>query len=183
MDLSHVKVAALATTGFEEVEFTEPRKALREAGATVHLVSPESGRIKSWDVDDWGRRFRVDARLEDVTAENYDALLLPGGVLNPDKLRTNGEALFFIASFLKANKPVAVICHGSQTMISAGLVRGRTMTAYKSIRTDLVNAGAKFVDQAVVVDGNLISSRNPEDLAAFNEKIVEVFARVPAPAN
>ena len=178
MQLSNLRVAALATTGFEQVEYTEPRKALEEAGATVHLVSPENGQIRGWDGDDWGDRFSVDAELSGASGSDYDALLLPGGVLSPDNLRVNGEALAFVDHFFREDKPVAVICHGGQTLISAGLVDGRTLTCYKSVRTDMRNAGANVVDQEVVVDGNLVSSRNPDDIPAFNQKMVEVFAKV-----
>ncbi len=179
MDLSYLKVAALATNGFEEVEFTQPRQALIDAGATVDLVSPESGKIRSWDTDDWGELFHVDVPLEEAEAASYHALLLPGGVISPDSLRTNDTALHFIRHFFSAEKPVAVICHGSQTMISADLVKDRTMTCYKSIVEDVKNAGAKYVDQEVVVDGQLVSSRNPDDIPAFNEAMLTTFAKVP----
>ncbi|THH39735.1 type 1 glutamine amidotransferase domain-containing protein [Neolewinella litorea] len=177
MQLDNIKVAALATAGFEEVEYTKPRKALEEAGATVHLVSPESGSIKAWDGDDWGGEYEVDVALDRADASRYDALLLPGGVLSPDSLRINDKALSFIKSFFQDDKPVAVICHGSQTMISAGLVKGRTMTGYVAIRPDLANAGATVKDEEVVVDGKLVSSRNPGDIPAFNRKMIEIFAK------
>ena len=177
MQLSNMKVAALATTGFEEVEYTKPKQALTEAGATVHLVSPKSGSIKAWDGDDWGGKYQVDVTLDSAKADDYDALLLPGGVMNPDDLRINKDALSFVKAFFQADKPVAVICHGGQTLISAGLVRGRTMTAYEAVRPDLANAGANVKDEEVVVDGKLVSSRNPDDIPAFNKKMVEIFAR------
>lgn len=177
MKIDNIKVAALATTGFEEVEYTKPRKALEEAGATVHLVSPKSGSIKAWDMDDWGGSHQVDVTLDSADAASYDALLLPGGVINPDNLRVNDQALNFIKSFFSSNKPVAVICHGGQTLISAGLVKGRTMTGFKSVRPDLANAGANVKDEEVVVDGNLISSRNPDDIPAFNKKFIEVLSK------
>ncbi len=176
MQLSNIKVAALATIGFEEVEYTKPKKALVDAGATVHLVSPESGSIKAWDGDDWGGEYKVDVELAKARADDYDALLLPGGVLNPDSLRINDKALAFIKAFFQADKPVAVICHGGQTLITADLVKGRTMTGYVSVRPDLANAGAHVKDQEVVVDGKLVSSRNPDDIPAFNKKMIEVFA-------
>ncbi|OAV46279.1 type 1 glutamine amidotransferase domain-containing protein [Lewinella sp. 4G2] len=183
MQLSNLRVAALATNGFEEVELTQPRKALEEAGATVTLISPESGKIKAWAGDDWGGTYDVDVVLsEETMGSDYDALLLPGGVLSPDALRINGDALAFVDHFFREGKPVAAICHGSQTMISAGLVQGKRMTAYKAIRTDLVNAGAIVVDEPVVVDGTLVTSRNPDDIPAFNEKMVEVFSRAAVPA-
>ncbi|NJC26874.1 type 1 glutamine amidotransferase domain-containing protein [Neolewinella antarctica] len=178
MKLSNLKVAILATDGFEEVELTKPRKALQDAGATVHIVSPKSGKIKAWATDKWGDEYKVDVVLDEETdGGNYDALLLPGGLMSPDALRINGSALAFVDHFAREDKPIAVICHGSQTMITAGLVKGKKMTAFKAIRTDLMNAGANVVDEAVVVDGNLISSRNPDDIPAFNEKMIEVFAK------
>lgn len=179
MDISNLKVAALATNGFEEVELTKPRKALEDAGATVHLISPESGQIKAWATDDWGGSYDVDVVLADATASDYDALLLPGGVINPDTLRVNGEALAFVDYFFRNDKPVAAICHAGQILISAGLVKGRKLTGYKSIRTDLRNAGGIVSnDESVVVDKNLVTSRNPDDIPAFNEKMLEVFAGV-----
>lgn len=180
MDLSNLKVAALATNGFEEVELTEPRKALEDAGATVHLVSPESGTIKAWATDDWGDSYKVDVTLADADAGNYDALLLPGGVISPDALRINDQALAFVRAFFRADKPVAVICHGSQTMINARVIKGRSMTCYEAIRQDVRNAGADYIDKEVVIDANLVSSRNPDDIPAFNKAMLEVFAGVPA---
>jgi protease I len=177
MSLNNLKVAALATDGFEEVEFTKPKQALTEAGATVHLVSPESGQIRAWDGDDWGGSYTVDRTLAQAEPTEYGALLLPGGVLSPDKLRINAGAREFVKAFFTANKPVAVICHGSQTLISAGLVRGRTITGYEAIRGDLAHAGANVKDDEVVVDGQLVSSRNPGDIPSFNEKMLEVFGR------
>ena len=177
MQLNNFKVAALATTGFEEVEYTKPKKALEEAGATVDLVSPQSGTIKAWDMDDWGGTHEVSVTLDSADPSSYDALLLPGGVMSPDDLRINDKALAFVKSFFTAKKPVAVICHGGQTLISADLVKGRTMTGYVSVRPDLANAGAHVKDEEVVVDGNLVSSRNPDDIPAFNKKMIEVFAK------
>lgn len=178
MQLSNLKVAALATTGFEEVEYTKPRKALEEAGATVHLISPTDGNFKAWDGDDWGGSYRADVKLDDAKAGDYDALLLPGGVISPDSLRINNRALNFVKHFFETDKPVAVICHGGQTLISAGLLNGRTITGYEAVRIDLENAGATVLNQEVVVDNNLVSSRNPDDIPAFNEKMVEVFSRI-----
>ncbi len=177
MQLNNIKIAALATTGFEEVEYTKPRKALEDAGATVHLVSPQSGSIKAWDKDDWGGSHKVDVTLDKADASSYDALLLPGGVMSPDDLRINKKAISFVKSFFTADKPVAVICHGGQTLISADLVKGRTMTGYQSIRPDLSNAGANVKNEEVVVDGKLVSSRNPDDIPAFNKKMIEVFSK------
>jgi len=176
MKLDNVKVAALAAAGFEQVEYTKPKQALEDAGATVHLVSPATGSIKAWDGDDWGDQFEVDVALAEASAADYDALLLPGGVLNPDTLRINDRALSFVKDFFSADKPVGVICHGGQTLITAGLVDGRTMTGFKAIQPDLTNAGANVKDEEVVVDGKLVSSRNPDDIPAFNKKIVEVFS-------
>ncbi|MCP9236402.1 type 1 glutamine amidotransferase domain-containing protein [Lewinella sp. JB7] len=176
MQLRNLQVAALVANGFEEVEFTEPRNALRDAGATVHLVSPQAGSVRAWDGDDWGSECPVDVELNQAVASAYDALLLPGGVLSPDSLRINESALSFVRHFFASDKPVAVICHGGQTLISAGLVEGRTMTGYVAVRPDLANAGALVKDEEVVVDGRLVSSRNPDDVPAFCKKMVEVFA-------
>lgn len=174
--LKNKKVAILVTDGFEQVELTKPKQALEEAGAQTHIVAPEGGQVKGWDHTNWGETFAVDQPLEDAEADTYDALLLPGGVLNPDKLRTNDKALEFVRSFFSSGKPVAAICHGPWTLIDAGVATGRTMTSYHSIATDLKNAGANWVDREVVVDDTLVTSRNPDDIPAFNEKIVEIFA-------
>lgn len=174
--LEDVTVAMLATTGFEQVELTSPREALEEAGATTHLVSPQSGSIKAWEIDDWGEVFDVDVSLQEADPDDYQALLLPGGVLNPDQLRMNDDALDFVASFFKREKPVAAICHGPWMLIEADVVEGRTATSYASIRTDLRNAGANVVDEQVVTDGNLVTSRNPDDLPAFNDAARALFA-------
>ena len=174
--LEGLRVAILATDGFEQVELTEPRKALDEAGATTHVIAPKSGSIKAWDETDWGITVDVDATLDEATPQDYDALLLPGGVLNPDNLRVDEKAVSFARTFFDAEKPVASICHGPQTLIEADVVRGRRMTSYASVQTDLKNAGADWVDEEVVVDGNLITSRSPEDLPAFNQAIIREFA-------
>lgn len=167
------KVAILATDGFEQSELVEPKKAIENAGGTAHIISPNSGEIKGWDEDNWGDKFSVDVKLEDVKAEDYNALVLPGGVINPDKLRINEKALDFIKAFFEQKKPVAAICHGPWTLINAELVEGREMTSYKSIRKDLENAGAKWSDEKVIVDNGLITSRNPDDLPAFCDKLIE----------
>ena len=180
MQLNGTKVAILATNGFEQSELIQPRKALDEAGATTHIVSPESGHIKGWHKDDWGDKVAVDRTLADASPADYDALVLPGGVINPDLLRVNDQALSFIRHFFQTDKPVGVICHGCQTMITAGLVEGRTMTAYKAIKQDVINAGANWKDDSAVVDGNLVSSRKPDDLPDFCDTLVEVIARVDA---
>ena len=173
MKLQGKKVAILATNGFEEVELTAPREALKKAGATVHIVSPESGQIKSWDEDNWGGKFDVDVELSNASESDYDALVLPGGVINPDHLRDNKDAVSFVKDFFKAKKVVAAICHGPWTLVEADVVRGRKMTSFSSIKTDLKNAGANWVDQEVVVDQGLVTSRNPDDLPAFCDKLVE----------
>ena len=167
------RIAILATNGFEEVELSSPKKYLEKEGWKVEIVSPESGSIKSWASTDWGKDYKVDRELKNANVSDYDALVLPGGVINPDKLRTNEDALSFIKEFFKAGKPVASICHGPQILISAELVKGRKMTSYPSIKVDLINAGAEWHDEEVVVDKGLITSRNPNDLPAFNKKMVE----------
>ena len=180
------KVAILTETGFEEVELTSPKQALEEAGAEVHIVSPQKQKVKAWNHDHWSIELNVDEHIDDVNEENYDALVLPGGVLNPDKLRTNKKAVQFVKDFIEAGKPVAAICHGPQTLIETGLLDGRTITSYPSIKTDLVNAGADWVDREVVVDNGLVTSRSPKDLPAFNKKMIEEISEgvhVPAPAH
>lgn len=180
--LEGLKVAIIATNGFEQVELTEPRKALSEAGAMTEVVAPESGKIKGWDHTDWGDEVDVDRTLDEASPNDYNALLLPGGVLNPDKLRMNEKAVSFVRHFFDNGKPVAAICHGPQTMINAEVVKGRRMTSYEAIRKDLENAGANWVDQEVVCDNGLITSRNPDDIPAFNEAIVNEFAFASAAA-
>ena len=170
------KVAILVADGFEQVEMTEPRKALDQAGATTTLISPAKGKVKGWDKTKWGEEFKVDLPLNQARAENFDALLLPGGVMNPDKLRMEPEAVRLTQEFVKARKPVAAICHGPWLLVEADVVRGRTVTSYPSIQTDLENAGAKWVDKDVVVDDGLITSRKPEDIPAFNRKTIEEIA-------
>jgi deglycase len=174
--LEGMKVAILVAEGFEQVELTEPRKALDEAGAQTFIVSPAKGEVQGWKHFDKADKFKVDVPLEQANPADFDALQLPGGVANPDQLRTNPEAVRFVRAFFDAGKPVAVICHGPWTLIDAGVVRGRTLTSWPSLRTDLTNAGAKWVDQEVVVDNGLVTSRKPDDLPAFNNKMVEEFA-------
>ncbi len=176
-ELRGLTVAILATTGFEQVEFTEPRKALDDAGATTRFVAPTAERVRAWDRTDWGGSFTPDFALDAADPARFDALLLPGGVMSPDKLRMNERAVAFVRHFAEAGKPIAAICHGPWTLIEAGAVRGRRMTSYPSLRTDLKNAGADWVDEAVVEDGGLVTSRKPDDLPAFNRTMVEVFAR------
>ncbi len=170
------KVAVLATNGFEESEFTEPIKALKEAGAQVDVVSLQKGKIKAWAEKDWGKEYDVNKTVSEVNAQNYDALVLPGGVLNPDQLRVNKDAVNFVTEFLQEHKPIAAICHGPWTLIETGLMEGREVTSYPSIRTDLINAGASWVDKEVVVDNGLVTSRSPKDLPAFCKKMVEEIA-------
>jgi len=181
--LAGKRVAILATEGFEEVELTEPLKALRNAGARVDIIAPESGikagQIKAWDMTDWGKKVDVDVKLSDADANEYDALHLPGGSMNPDILRLIPAAVSFVKSFFTAQKPVSAICHAPWMLIEAGVVKGRTLTSWPSLRTDLLNAGAHWVDKEVVVDGNLTTSRSPDDLPAFNKQIIEAFSQVP----
>jgi protease I len=173
MALSGKKVLILAAHGFEQSELEVPRDKLMEAGATVHIVSPESGEIRGWDMKDWGRRVKVDRTLADVSADDYDAIVLPGGQINPDLLRINADALKLIRAFYDAGKVVAAVCHAPWLLIETGIIKGRKATSYKSIKTDMVNAGARWEDKEVVVDQGLITSRNPGDLAAFSAKIIE----------
>ncbi|WP_406825115.1 type 1 glutamine amidotransferase domain-containing protein [Pedobacter sp. KACC 23697] len=174
--LSNRTIAVLSESGFEEVELTEPVKRLKEEGATVHIISSKSGKIKAWDQDHWSIEVDVDKTISEANAEDYNGLLLPGGVINPDQLRVNEDALAFVKSFFADGKPVAAICHGPQTLINADLVQGRKLTSVKNISQDLINAGAIWSDEEVVVDQGLVTSRTPEDLPAFNDKIVEEFA-------
>jgi protease I len=176
--LSGRRVAILVAEGFEQVEMTGPRKALQDAGAETKIVSPAKGEVQGWNHFDKGERFPVDVPLEQAKAEDFDALLLPGGVANPDQLRMNPKAVQFTRSFYQAGKPIGVICHGPWTLIEADVVEGRRLTSWPSLRTDLENAGAEWVDQEVVVDRGLVSSRNPKDIPAFNRRIVEEFAEV-----
>lgn len=170
------KVAILTENGFEQIELLSPKQTLEEAGAQVHIVSPQKKEVRAWDETDWGITISVDKTIEEANPADYDALMLPGGVMNPDKLRVNKKAIDFIRHFLEAAKPVAVICHGPQSMIETGLLRGRKMTSYPAIKTDLINAGVKWVDEEVVVDSGLVSSRSPKDLDAFNRKMLEELA-------
>ncbi len=171
-ELAGKKVAILATEGFEQVELTEPKKALEAAGAATHIVSLKAGEIKGWKFTEWGDSVQVDKTVDEARAEDYDTLLLPGGVQNPDKLRVNPKAVAFAKSFFDAGKPVGAICHASWTLIEAGVVKGRTMTSWPSLKTDLKNAGANWVDEESVVDGKLITSRKPDDIPAFNGKLI-----------
>ena len=173
--LRGLKIAILATDGFEQSELTEPRQALRDAGADTEIVSPKQGRLRGWNHKEWGDEVSVDQGLEDADPKDYDALLLPGGVLNPDALRMLPPAVAFVKAFFDADKPVAAICHGPWTVVECGAARGRRMTSWPSLKTDLKNAGAHWVDKEVVVDQGIVSSRKPDDLPAFCKKMVEEF--------
>ncbi|MEO7724289.1 MAG: type 1 glutamine amidotransferase domain-containing protein [Chthoniobacterales bacterium] len=171
------KVAILVTDGFEQVEMTKPREALNEAGAETKIVSIKSGKIQGVNHDEKGDQFDVDLTLDEARADDFDALLIPGGLMNPDAMRQEERAIEFVRGFFEAGKPVAVICHGPQVLINADLVRGRTMTSWPALKVDMKNAGANWIDEEVVVDNGLVSSRNPDDIPAFNRKMIEEFAR------
>lgn len=175
-DLKDKRVAILVADGFEQVEMTEPRKALEDAGAKTELVSPARKEVQGWNHQDQADKFPVDVELDAAHPENYDALLLPGGVMNPDQLRTNPKAVEFVKSFFHEGKPVAAICHGPWMLVEADVVRGRAVTSWPSVKTDLRNAGAKWLDMEVVTDHGLVTSRKPDDIPAFNRKMIEVFA-------
>jgi protease I len=175
-DLTGKTIAILVENGFEQVELTEPRKALEQAGARTEVVSPQKGKVKGWNHKEWGDELPVDVRLDDADPTRYDGLLLPGGVMNPDKLRINEKAVRFVRAFFEEGKPVAAICHAPWTLIDAGVVRGRRLTSYPTLKTDLENAGADWVNEEVVVDSGLVTSRKPDDIPAFNEKMIEEFA-------
>jgi protease I len=177
--LAGKKVAILATDGFEQSELTEPRRKLMEAGATAHVIAPQGGSIQGMQHHDKGEKVSVDRTLDEVRPEDYDALMLPGGVANPDALRMDETAVDFIRHFVQAKKPIAAICHGPWTLIEADAVRGRTLTSWPSLKTDLKNAGAQWVDREVVVDKGLVTSRKPQDLEAFCRKMIEEFAEGP----
>lgn len=169
-------IAVLATDGFEQVELDKPVAALKAAGAVIEIVAPKSGAIQGFNHHDKGDQTTVDRTLQDAAPADYDGLVLPGGVINPDALRLEAEAIDFIRTFVEAGKPIAAICHGPWTLIDAGAAKGRTMTSWPSLRIDLQNAGATWVDEEVVVDNGLVTSRNPDDLPAFCAKMVEEFA-------
>jgi protease I len=171
------KIAILATDGYEQVELTDPKKNLEQAGATVDVISIKKGQIKGWDKTDWGKSVKVDHLVSEVKPSDYDGLVLPGGQINPDKLRTDQGAVSFIREFVESGKPVAAICHGPWGLIEADVVKGKTVTSWPSVHTDLKNAGANWVDREVVQDGNLITSRKPEDIPAFSNKLIESLAK------
>lgn len=170
------RVAILVENGFEQVELTEPRNALEEAGARTTLVSPAPTKVKGWKYVEWGDDFDVDLPLDEADPDDFDALLLPGGVMNPDKLRMNTAAVAFVRSFFDQKKPIASICHGPWMLVEADVVRGRRVTSYWSIKTDLKNAGAEWVDEEVVTDQGIVTSRHPKDIPAFNGKMIEEFS-------
>ncbi len=172
-DLQKKRVAILATDGFEESELSSPKKAMEAKGIQADIVSLKSGEIKSWSGDNWGPSYKVDKTLSEISTKDYNALVLPGGVINPDKLRRHDEATNFIKSFFEEHKPVAAICHGPQLLAEAGVLKGRRITSFPSIKTDMMNAGAEWSDQEVVTDHGLVTSRSPEDLDAFNSKLIE----------
>jgi protease I len=176
-ELNGKKIAILATDGFEQAELTEPKKNLEEAGAKVEVLSTKEGKIKGWDKTDWGSTVKVDRLVADANPTDYDALVLPGGQMNPDKLRMDKTAVSFVREFAQSGKPIAAICHGPWTLIEAGVVKGRTMTSWPSVHTDLINAGANWVDREVVSDGNFITSRKPEDIPAFSRAIIDAVAQ------
>jgi len=167
------RVAILSDNGFEEVELTSPKKAMENAGIKVEIVSPQKSKVKGWAHDHWSVELPVTVNLSNADMENYDALLIPGGAMNPDQMRMNEQCVQFARDFMKAGKTVAAICHGPQLLIETGLLKGRKLTSYPSIKTDLKNAGADWRDKEVVVDDNLITSRSPKDLEAFNKKLLE----------
>ena len=170
------RIAILATNGFEQSELMDPREKLKKAGFTVDVVSPESGSIKGWKGKDWGESVDVDVALSSAKAQDYDALVLPGGVINPDQLRINKAALDFVRSFAADNKPIAAICHAPWLLAETGIAKGRDLTSWPSVRTDLENAGARWQDKEVVVDGNLITSRKPDDIPAFTQAVIDSLA-------
>jgi protease I len=171
--LTGKRIAILTENGFEEEELTSPKKALEEAGAKVDIVSPQKNKVKAWDHDHWSIELPVDVQVEKAKVENYDALVIPGGVINPDQMRVNKDCVAFAQQFLEIGKPVAAICHGPQLLIETGIIEGRHMTSYPSIKTDLENAGVIWADKEVVTDNGLVTSRSPKDLPAFNKKMIE----------
>ncbi|MBD1398133.1 type 1 glutamine amidotransferase [Pontibacter sp. JH31] len=175
-ELDGKKIAIIVTDGFEQVELTEPRKALEEAGAETHLIALKEGEVKGWNHTDWGDKFKVDKTIGNANPDDYNGLLLPGGVMSPDKLRADEKVVRFVTQFMESGKPVAAICHGPWTLIETGKLKGKKVTSYHTLKSDLKNAGAEWVDQEVVVDNGLVTSRNPDDIPAFNKKIIEEFA-------
>ena len=181
-NITGMKVAILIEDGFEQVEMVEPRKALDHAGAETSIVSPRNEHVRAWNFTEWGDNFSVDVTLDRARPDDFDALLLPGGVINPDKLRMQPKAVAFAKAFFDAGKPVAAICHGPRTVIETGAARGRRIASWPSLKTDLRNAGAEWMDQKAVVDGNRVSSRKPDDIPAFNRAMIDVFSRSRVPS-
>jgi protease I len=175
--LAGMRVAILATDGFEQSELTEPRKALDAAGADTDIVSPKAGKVRGWSHQEWGQELDVDQALDGADPKDYDALVLPGGVMNPDSLRMQPKAVAFVKAFFDAGKPVAAICHGPWTVVESGAAKGHRMTSWPSLQTDIRNAGAEWVDEEVVVDENLVTSRKPDDIPAFNRELLKLFAK------
>jgi len=171
------KIAILATDGFEQVELTEPRKALDAAGAATVVIAPKEGEIKGWRTKEWGESVKVDKTIENANPNDYDALILPGGVMNPDHLRMNPGAVNFVRQFVSSGKPIGAICHGPWMLLEAGAVSGKTITSWPSLKTDLKNAGANWVDQEVAMDGTFITSRKPDDIPAFTRAIIDAVSR------
>lgn len=172
-NLKEKKVAILTENGFEEIELTSPMNALEKAGVTVHVISPQRDKVKGWDHDHWGIEVPVDKHISECSPEDYDMLVIPGGVMNPDKMRQDPRCVVFARHFLEQGKPLAAICHAPQLLIETEMINNREMTSYPSIKTDLINAGVTWVDKEVVVDNGLVTSRNPQDLPAFNKKMLE----------
>jgi protease I len=172
-DITGKKVAILATNGFEESELLEPKRMLEEAGAHTEVVAPQTGEIKGWKDGNWAQAIQVDKTLEECSAEDYDGLLIPGGTMNPDKLRLERSAVEFVRKFAESGKPIGAICHGPWLLVEAGVVQGREVTSWPSLRTDLENAGARWVDQEVAVDQGIVTSRKPDDIPAFSKKLIE----------
>jgi len=170
------KVAILTENGFEEEELTAPKRALEDAGAVVHIISPQEKTVKAWSHDHWSIELPVDVNVSRANTEDYDALMIPGGVINPDKMRINKECIAFATEFMESGKPIGAICHGPQLLIETGMLSGRDLTSYPSLKTDLTNAGANWTDKEVVVDNGLVTSRTPKDLPAFNKKLIEEVA-------
>jgi protease I len=175
--LQGMNVAILVTDGFEQVELLKPRQALEDAGAETSVVSPKTDRVRGWNFTEWGDQLDVEVALDQTSPEDFDALLLPGGVINPDSLRMQPKAIAFVKAFFDAGKPVASICHGPWTVINAGAARGRRVTSWPSLEVDLRNAGAQWVDEEVVTDQGLVTSRKPDDIPAFNRAMIDLFSR------
>ena len=176
-NLQGKKIAIVATDGFEQVELTEPKRALEAAGAKVDVISPTPGEIKGWKFADWGDRIKVDKTLDDAKPTDYDGLVLPGGQINSDKLRIEPKAVAFVTEFFNSGKPIGAICHGPWMLVEAGVVKNKTLTSWPSVRTDIRNAGGHWVDEEVVTDGNLTTSRNPDDIPAFSKRLIQEFSQ------